>query len=49
MISFVYRWTPQGETYTLEMQRADLISKLVEMRDFFNSAAASGEILELSL
>lgn len=49
MISFIYRWTPQGETYTLEMQRADLISKLVEMRDFFNSAAASGEILELSL
>ncbi|WP_192387873.1 hypothetical protein [Burkholderia cepacia] len=49
MIRFIYRWTPQGETYTLEMQRADLISKLVEMRDFFNSAAASGEILELSL
>lgn len=48
-ISFVYRWTPQGDVYVLETRRATLISQLEAVRDFLFLAAKNDEALELSL
>lgn len=48
-ISFVYRWTPQGDVYVLETRRATLISQLEAVRDFLFLAAKNNEALELSL
>ncbi len=48
-ISFVYRWTPQGEVYVLETRRTTLISQLEAVRDFLFLAAKNDEALELSL
>ncbi|EKS9797883.1 MULTISPECIES: hypothetical protein [Burkholderia] len=49
IISFVYRWTPRGEAYVLEIPREALILQLAAARDFLFLAAENGEILELSL
>lgn len=48
-VSFVCGWSPAGDTHTIEVQRADLVSQLVALRDLLASAAANREVLRFSL